>query len=86
MNAMISAVLSGSHFGPSITDLAEVPAVPNNTGHLFQVVDIARISDVSAFKARMDAAVEYIKTAGVPREFRNCMCPVSWRASLEKSS
>lgn len=62
VNAMISAVLSGSNFGPQVTDLAEVPQTPNNTGHLFQLIDISRISDVDAFKARMDEAVDYIKS------------------------
>ena len=62
VNAMISAVLSGSHFGCEITDLAEQPEIPNNTGHLLQVVDIAAITDLKRFKRDMDAAVDYIKS------------------------
>jgi LDH2 family malate/lactate/ureidoglycolate dehydrogenase len=61
VNAMISAVLSNSNFGENMTDLAEAPDIPNNTGHLLQVVNIASITDVAEFKERMDNAVDYIK-------------------------
>ena len=61
MNAVISALLPGAFFGDQITDLYERPADIQNTGHLFQVIDIASISDVQDFKKRMDDAVEYIK-------------------------
>lgn len=60
VNAMISAVLSNSHFGNTMTDLAENPDIPNCTGHLLQVIDVSKITDVDAFLARMDDAVDYI--------------------------
>ena len=47
--------------GPDIIDLYEEPGKLQNSGHLFQVVDIRAIDDLDAFKKRMDAAVDYIK-------------------------
>jgi LDH2 family malate/lactate/ureidoglycolate dehydrogenase len=61
MNAILSAVLNGSSFGPTITDLYEEPERVQNTGHLLQVIDISAISDVNEFKKRMDDAVDYLK-------------------------
>jgi LDH2 family malate/lactate/ureidoglycolate dehydrogenase len=61
MNAIVSAILNGSSFGPDITDLYEEPEKANNTGHLIQVVDISAVTDVEGFKGRMDGAVDYLK-------------------------
>lgn len=61
MNAIVSAILNNSSFGPDIIDLYEEPGKLQNSGHLFQVVDIRAIDDLDAFKKRMDAAVDYIK-------------------------
>lgn len=61
INAIISAILNGSSFGPTITDLYEEPGKVQNTGHLLQVIDISALSDVDDFKMRMDDAVEYLK-------------------------
>lgn len=60
VNAVISAVLSNSHFGANMTDLAENPDIPNCTGHLLQVIDVSKITDVDEFLKRMDDAVDYI--------------------------
>jgi LDH2 family malate/lactate/ureidoglycolate dehydrogenase len=61
INAAISSILNGSSFGPDIIDLYEEPDKVQNTGHLIQVIDIGAITDVDAFKHRMDNAVEYLK-------------------------
>ena len=61
MNAIVSAILNNSSFGPDIIDLYEEPGKLQNSGHLFQVVDIRAIDDLDAFKKRMDDAVDYIK-------------------------
>jgi LDH2 family malate/lactate/ureidoglycolate dehydrogenase len=61
MNAIISAILPGAAFGSDVTDLYERPGDVQNTGHLFQAIDISAISDVDAFKTRMDQAVRYLK-------------------------
>ena len=62
INAAISAILSNSSFGSTMTDFYEEPHLPNNTGHLIQVIDIGAITDVQAFKQRMDSAVNYLKS------------------------
>ena len=61
INAIISAILNGSSFGDEITDLYEEPDKIQNTGHLLQVIDISAITDIDAFKMRMDDAVDYLK-------------------------
>lgn len=61
MNAIISAILNNSSFGEDIIDLYEEPEKVQNSGHLFQCVDINAIDDLDAFLKRMDDAVDYIK-------------------------
>ena len=62
MNAIISAILNNSSFGPDIIDLYEEPGKVQNSGHLFQCIDINAIDDLDSFKKRMDEAVDYIKS------------------------
>jgi LDH2 family malate/lactate/ureidoglycolate dehydrogenase len=73
MNAIMSSMLPGAFFGDAVTDLYERPADIQNTGHLFQAIDIASITDVDAFKQRMDDAFTYLKggekAAGVDEIF-----------------
>lgn len=61
MNAIITAILNNSSFGPDIIDLYEEPEKVQNSAHLFQCIDINAIDDLEAFKQRMDDAVAYIK-------------------------
>ena len=61
INAVISAVLNHSSFGPDIIDLYEEPGRMQNSGHLMQCISIDAIDDLDAFKRRMDDAVDYIK-------------------------
>jgi LDH2 family malate/lactate/ureidoglycolate dehydrogenase len=63
INAAISAILNGSSFGETITDLYEEPDKVQNTGHLIQVIDVSAITDINAFKKRMDGAVDYLKNS-----------------------
>ena len=62
INAIISAILSDSCFGPEISDFYELPEIVQNTGHLFQAIDISRFIDLERFKSRMDFAVGYLKS------------------------
>ncbi len=61
MNATISAILNGSNFGPNMIDLYETPEKIQNSGHLFQCINIDAIDNLEDFKKRMDDAVAYIK-------------------------
>lgn len=62
MNAVLAAVLNNSSFGPDIIDLYEEPQKVQNSGHLFQCIDINAVDDINKFKKRMDEAVGYIKS------------------------
>lgn len=62
-NAILSAILSNSAFGDSITRIFEEPEKMQNTGQLFKAIDIAAICDVETFKQRLDNAVDYLKAA-----------------------
>ena len=62
MNAIISAILNNSSFGKDIIDLYEEPEKIQNSGHLFQCIDINAIDELESFLKRMDDAVDYIKS------------------------
>lgn len=62
INAILSAILNHSSFGPTISDLYEEPDKIQNTGHLMQVINIDAIDHAEAFKKRMDEAVDYLKS------------------------
>lgn len=62
INAILSAILNNSSFGPTISDLYEEPDKIQNTGHLMQVINIDAIDNGEAFKERMDEAVSYLKS------------------------
>lgn len=61
INAIISAILNGSSFGADIIDLYEEPEKLQNSGHLFQCINIDAIDNLTEFKKRMDDAVDYLK-------------------------
>lgn len=61
VNAAISAILNGSSFGKDIIDLYEEPEKIQNSGHLFQCINIDAIDNLEMFKQRMDEAVDYLK-------------------------
>jgi LDH2 family malate/lactate/ureidoglycolate dehydrogenase len=83
MNAVVSAILNGSSFGPDITDLYEEPEKANNTGHLIQVVDVAAITAVDGFKRRMDAAVDYVKSGKRAEGVREILVPGELEAKAQ---
>ena len=62
MNAIISAILNQSAFGPDVIDLYEETDKIQNAGHLIQCIDINAIDDLDSFLERMDQAVDYIKS------------------------
>lgn len=62
MNAIIAGILPNASFGPTVSDLYELPAIVQDTGHFFQIIDIGAFDEPTAFKKRMDDAVNYIKS------------------------
>jgi LDH2 family malate/lactate/ureidoglycolate dehydrogenase len=61
MIASMTAILTGSSWGPAIGDLYEQPKHVQNSSNLFQVVNIAAFRDVQAYKKEMKDYVDYIK-------------------------
>ncbi len=89
MNAVISAILNNSNFGPNMIDLYEEPEKIQNSGHLFQCIDINAIDDLDAFKKRMDFAIDYIKNGKKATGVKEIFVPGeieanNWQESLEK--
>lgn len=63
MNAIVSALMNGSAFGDDVGDFFDKPEQVQNTGHLFQFIEIDAIDNAADFKQRMDDAVDYLKAS-----------------------
>jgi LDH2 family malate/lactate/ureidoglycolate dehydrogenase len=75
MNAAITAILNNSRFGPDMPIGSPDPKIRLNVAHLIQVIDISAITDIGAFKKRMDAAVDYIKTGRKAEGIKEILVP-----------
>lgn len=75
MNAVMSAILNNSSFGPQIIDLYEEPDKIQNSGHLMQCINIEAIDNLEAFKKRMDEAVDYIKSGAKAQGVKEIFVP-----------
>ncbi|MDR1317605.1 MAG: Ldh family oxidoreductase [Spirochaetales bacterium] len=73
--SMLTAVLSGSAYGPTNVDLYEEPDKAQNIGQLMQVIDISAFTDVTAFKKRMDDYVDYLKNGKKAEGFTEIYVP-----------
>jgi L-2-hydroxycarboxylate dehydrogenase (NAD+) len=64
---LLAGTLNGAAFGRSVVDFNADSVTPTNTGHAIAAIDIASFTDVTAFKARVDAACDEIgKSATLP--------------------
>ncbi len=86
MNAIVSAIMNNSSFGEDIIDLYEEPEKIQNSGHLFQVIDINAIDDLNAFKERMDAAVDYLKNGKKATGVKEIFVPGEIEADNKKKA
>ncbi len=59
--AAVTSVLNSSNYGPNLVGMYSGTNAHLNSGHLVQVIDIASITELDAFKQRMDEYVDYIK-------------------------
>ncbi|MGE4282759.1 MAG: Ldh family oxidoreductase [Clostridia bacterium] len=85
MNAILSSILNGSSFGPTVGDFYEKPSEIQNTGHLLQVIDISAVTDVDEFKKRMDDAVDYLKSGKKAEDVSEIFIPGELEArSMER--
>jgi LDH2 family malate/lactate/ureidoglycolate dehydrogenase len=58
---LIASALPGAAFGKTQGDYYRLPGVPQNLGQFIHVVDIKAITDVAAFKKRIDDGIDYLK-------------------------
>jgi LDH2 family malate/lactate/ureidoglycolate dehydrogenase len=62
MMDLLTGVLTDSNYGPRVTGIDQ-EAEPARVAHSFMALDLAALTDVAAFKARMDAYVDEIKSS-----------------------
>jgi LDH2 family malate/lactate/ureidoglycolate dehydrogenase len=60
---LIASALPGAAFGKTQGDYYRLPGVPQNLGQYIHVVDIKAITDVTAFKKRIDDGIDYLKAS-----------------------
>jgi LDH2 family malate/lactate/ureidoglycolate dehydrogenase len=59
---LLTGVLAGCNYGPRVKTVDQ-DAEPAGIGHSFMAIDLAAFTDVAAFKARMDAYIDEIKSS-----------------------
>ncbi|HEU5393381.1 MAG TPA: Ldh family oxidoreductase, partial [Candidatus Methylomirabilis sp.] len=59
---VLSAVLAGAAVGPAVGELYDNPRRPQDVGHLFAALRLEAFGDPEAFKARMDALIQEIRS------------------------
>jgi len=62
MMDLLTGVLTDSNYGPRVKGMDQEVA-PGGVAHSFMAVDIAAFTDVGAFKSRMDAYIDEIKSS-----------------------
>jgi LDH2 family malate/lactate/ureidoglycolate dehydrogenase len=59
---LLTGVLADSNYGPRVKSIDQ-GIEPSRTAHSFMAIDLAAFTDVAAFKARMDAYIDEIKSS-----------------------
>lgn len=72
---ILSGVLSGAGFGPFINALYSDFTNPQNVGHFFLAMDIARFMPVAEFKDRMDLMIDKLKASAKAPGFDEILMP-----------
>jgi len=71
---LLTGVLTDSNSGPRVKTVDQ-DAEPAGIGHSFMAIDLAAFTDVAAFKTRMDAYVDEIKSSKKARGFEMIYVP-----------
>jgi LDH2 family malate/lactate/ureidoglycolate dehydrogenase len=58
---ILCGVLTGAGFGPSVNNMYDNWEEPQNVGHMFIVLDIARWMPLETFKDRLDDYIRLLK-------------------------
>jgi LDH2 family malate/lactate/ureidoglycolate dehydrogenase len=66
MMDLLTGVLADSNYGPRVKSLDQ-GIEPSRTAHSFMAIDLAAFTDAAAFKARMDAYIDEIKSSAKAR-------------------
>jgi LDH2 family malate/lactate/ureidoglycolate dehydrogenase len=59
---VLSGVLAGAAVGPAVGELYDNPRRPQDVGHLFAALRLEAFGDPEAFKARMDAMIQEVRS------------------------
>lgn len=60
---VLSGLLGDAASGPEVGDIFRYDAGPQNVGHYFQAIDLARLGRLDEFRRRMDALVRQLRSA-----------------------
>lgn len=63
MFGVLAGLLNGAACGRDVVDFNHDDTTPTNTGQAMVAIDIRRFADVEAFKARVDAFIDEIKSS-----------------------
>lgn len=78
---LFSSALLGTDFGKTQGDFYEKPEIPQNIGQFFYVLNISALTDLMAFKNRIDDSIEYLKASPLAEGTSEILVPgePEWR-------
>lgn len=81
---ILSAVLSGSAFGPHVNSILEQDTNPANVGHWFVVIDISRFLPLATFLAQLDELLAGLRGTNLADGYITLRMPGERRAGLRR--
>ncbi len=75
MLEILSAVLSGAMVGNQVGNMFDAPAAHQGIGHFFGALDLSAFGDPAAFRERMDALVDYVKSSALEAGAEEILVP-----------
>ncbi|MCF8565154.1 Ldh family oxidoreductase [Alicyclobacillus tolerans] len=84
VNAIISALLPGAAFGPTVTDLYEEFSTAQDVGHFMQVIKVSSFMDPAQFKKSVDDSIDYLKNSPRKEGVDEILVPGELEARSEK--
>jgi len=73
--SLLSSVISGAAIGATLKDVYEDFSGGLNKGQMFAAIDLSQMTDVNAFKERMDCEIDFIKASPVAEESAGIFLP-----------
>ncbi len=75
MLEILSALLSGARVGNQVGNMFHAPAAHQGLGHLFGALDLAAFDEPAAFRERMDALIDYVKSSTLEEGAHEILVP-----------